>query len=407
MPSKLSINGDSSLLNDELLKQYIGRTEKRSLFKQFLRYCAVGLHLLLPFIGWIRLWAKTVTVYEGELGLSQNTNTGEYIILPPGRHVLLSPFHNFTQCVKINDKVVNLGPFTIVTVNTNEVAVTYKDGVLTILKEGRHMLDSATHIYKNHVSTKQQINKIQNIQVNTADNVPLHVDADVFYQITRPETALNELQDIEQAVIERAENALAQVFLHHILMDISPISFNMDAKIDSQPVLHLDSESTKKSKDAPRGIGNIVNEFLNALSVNLDKLGIKLLNVGITAFSIRDKGLEQQLGQQAVTWVKTTAALQTAENNKKVTITNAQAQAESSKIIAEGDANASRIRAEGFFNAGKILENSKVAQNIQYWSSQKDIVGASKTMILSTSNSNLIPQIVMPESSTPTMNNSQ
>ncbi|MBA2654901.1 MAG: hypothetical protein H0U71_07555 [Gammaproteobacteria bacterium] len=127
MPAKLKLN-EGANIDDDLLKEKV-QGEKRSPFKKFLRVCAIGLHLLVPVIGWARLWKKTVTIYPGELGLSQNSNTGEYILLPPGRYILLSPFHNFTQRVQVNQKVVKLGPFAIVTADSGEVAVTNKNGV--------------------------------------------------------------------------------------------------------------------------------------------------------------------------------------------------------------------------------------------------------------------------------------
>ncbi len=222
---------------------------------------------------------------------------------------------------------------------------------------------------------------LHNIQVNTADNVPVDVKADVFYEITDPDLALRSLEDINTAVVERAENALASVFMHHSLKEISPISLNIDAKIDSQQILNIDEDSGKRSKHAPVGINNIVREFVAALSTNLSKVGIKLLNVGINSLTITDKALQKEMGQQAVTWATTAAAFQMAENNKKITITTAEGAAQSVVLKAQAEADAARVRAQGFVDAGKIINEAPFAKQMMFFGAQKEIASAANTVV--------------------------
>ncbi len=76
-----------------------------------------------------------VNVKDGEVGLIVDEKSGDYILLGPGMHQWNSPTIKYVGIAPIKENMVDLGPFTLITVPPGEVAVTTDNGQLKILPE--------------------------------------------------------------------------------------------------------------------------------------------------------------------------------------------------------------------------------------------------------------------------------
>mgnify|MGYP006960689549 CR=1 FL=1 len=74
-------------------------------------------------------------------------DNGQPVLLPPGIHVWKSDSLYYEQAVPLNDHVIKLGPYTILTVDQGYSAVTQNNGKQMVL-EGGH-----TH-FLNHKNCK-------------------------------------------------------------------------------------------------------------------------------------------------------------------------------------------------------------------------------------------------------------
>lgn len=75
-----------------------------------------------------------VVVPQGFVGLARDI--GEPILLPPGLHQWRSETMLFERCVDLSTPVVQLGPYTLLTVDQGYEAVTQNNGKQTVLQGG-------------------------------------------------------------------------------------------------------------------------------------------------------------------------------------------------------------------------------------------------------------------------------
>jgi hypothetical protein len=74
----------------------------------------------------------------------------------PGLYEWDSPDFRFAEFKNAEEEFIKLGSKKIILVQTGTVGVTYQDGTLKILKHGRHIIESATHVFHRFLSTQQK-----------------------------------------------------------------------------------------------------------------------------------------------------------------------------------------------------------------------------------------------------------
>lgn len=298
-------------------------------------------------LGGLYLWATTQVIQEGQIGLRQ-TATGKMVLLPPGRHSNF-PWETYpASCQSFSKKIIKLGPYQIITVETGYVAKTYNQGTLEILPVGQHLIKNASHTFEGFIPTKQETKKLHEVVASTSDNVGVTLQADVRYQIVDPGTAVTQIDDIENSIKEIAEISISQIVSHHSLSDFAPAM----------------STTNFGSKPESHGIGDVVTELSKMITDQLSKLGIKLINIGITSWKINDTGLAHELAQGAVIKSQTQSKLMAAQNAAQVK--GIEATAEAAAITTRADAEAKAIEAKGtaYNNVAHIIGGSHVAQTI-------------------------------------------
>ncbi len=95
---------------DKLKDDYAGEKGNRELNKWIFSIATGGL-------GALYLWATTVIIREGEIGIRQ-TGSGDMVLLPPGRHSNF-PWESYPQEPQpLSKKHIKLGPYKILTIET-------------------------------------------------------------------------------------------------------------------------------------------------------------------------------------------------------------------------------------------------------------------------------------------------
>jgi regulator of protease activity HflC (stomatin/prohibitin superfamily) len=313
--------------------------------------------------GALYLWATTIIIKQGEIGLRRN-NKGEMILLPPGRHSNF-PWETYpVEPQSLSEKEIHLGPYTIISVETGYIAKTFNQGKLEILEEGQHLLQNASHVFSGFVAVKQETKKLKAITAYTSDNVGLTLHADVRYQIQDPETAIKEIDDIDNSIKEIAEISISQIVSHHNLADFAPAtSVGQDHGHDPIGVRSVGQYHS-------RGITEVISELTTRITEQLRKLGITLLNIGITSWSINDEELAHELAQGAVIQSKMRSAEREADVKRILT----KAEADARLVIAESEANAIKLKGAAISEITDSFGDRPVAQEIYARSQQIELV---------------------------------
>ena len=72
----------------------------------------------------------------------------------PGLYEFNSNSFHFVEFVDAEKRTIVLGSKKIIQVYTGEVGITYEDGELKVLENGRHVIESSTHVFERFLSTK-------------------------------------------------------------------------------------------------------------------------------------------------------------------------------------------------------------------------------------------------------------
>lgn len=308
-------------------------------------------------LGGLYLWATTSIIKQGEIGLRRNSR-GEMILLPPGRH---SNFPWETYPVKpqsLSQDKINLAPYTIIRVQTGNIAETYNNGILEILGQGLHLLEHVNHVFTNFISIKQETKKLNSINAITADNVSLALHADVRYEIEDPNLAITMIDDMDESIKEISMSTISQIVSQHAFSDFIPVT---------------NIEEGKNSN-----MSHIIGEFTTRIAEQWSKLGIKLLSIGVTSWEINSKSLAESLAQAAVANAKMQVTTNEAKQQAEVTKINAQAAADALKITADSQALAKQIEADRILSIANSFTSNPYAMAIYTQNQEINLVAAAK-----------------------------
>merc|ERR1719343_1970414 len=124
-------------------------------------------------------------VEQGWVGLA--FDNGQPVLLPPGIHVWTSETLQYQKAVSLDEHLLQLGPYTLLTVDEGYAAVTQNNGKQQILPGGAtHLLDHKNWRFEKFMTLKIQTDDLQKIQATSADNITMMVTSTVTWRIVDP-----------------------------------------------------------------------------------------------------------------------------------------------------------------------------------------------------------------------------
>lgn len=378
------------------LKEYIRDAEPQELpyvkYKWWEKVARVAF-MMSPF-GWVQALARNYVVQEGQVGLIWENSKPR--LLPPGRHVLLSPFTQFAEIKNITDIHIQHGPIQIINVSEGQLA-SIKDsitGKIQLLTAGQHFINSNTTTFQKFIdlnsecnelgplklirietgkvgivydgqgrlvilqpglrlisppnrfkcieSTQQKILELPHITFKAGDNVPLTIKADVFYTIKKPELTYSVVEDVFKFVKDLAIATLGGIIQNSTVRDVGQSSKPTYSKKTAGNEVKQDVTEFQKTFSS-----KVHDDFLAHLHEHtLSECGIDISNIRIETLNIADEKLAQQLSQQAIIRAKTDADLANIDAQNTVNIQRVQAEAEQNKQSAMGRVSALALESE-------------------------------------------------------------
>lgn len=303
-----------------------------------------------------------VTILQGHVGYCEDR--GQPVLLPPGLHEWRSPTLRFIRSVDLNNTLVRLGPYTVLTVDEGYSAITQNNGRQVILEGGQtHLLTHRNWKFEKFMTEKIQTDDLQRIEATSADNVKMHTQATVVWRITNvceaarmsAETMRRDGGDISDAsqsdvnklrkdVLKQATACLAAFIGEVRYSDSFHISAVRDDSSSAPPVPG-DCADYSPIWDQTR-MASAVTKANNITQT----YGVSVLSINIISAVPADAALQNALAKGAVA---------SAEAEQAETI--ARGEAKAARIMAEGEARAEVIRAEGSHKAAETLSSSAVA----------------------------------------------
>jgi regulator of protease activity HflC (stomatin/prohibitin superfamily) len=291
---------------------------------------------------------QIINVSEGQLVSIKDSKTGKIELLSAGQHFIYSNTITFQKFIDLNIECNDLGPLKLVRIETGKVGIVYDaQGSLVILQPGLRLI-SPPNRFKCIESTQQQILELPQITFKAGDNVSLTIKADVFYTVKKPELTFKVVENVFQFVKDLAIATLGSIIQNSTLRDAGQTSKRSYAKIKFDQKNVSDNEvKTDSSKPSKTFSSKVHDDFLAQLqSHTVSEYGIDVSNIRIETLNIADEKLAQQLSQQAIVSAKTDADLANIDAQNTVRFQTVQAEAEQMKVSAMGRAAALTLEAE-------------------------------------------------------------
>jgi len=320
-----------------------------------------------------------VVVPQGFVGLAEDM--GQPVLLPPGMHQWKSSTMKFEKSIDLNQAVIKLGPYTLLTVDKGYEAVTQNNGKQEVLSGGSvHLLTHRAHKFEKFITCKIQTDNLQRIEVMTGDNVLMHVDATVCWRIDdcqrcaelAAETMTHgkkgdatTIDKLRNDVLKQAEASLSalvgKVNFSNTFSAATALAASQAAAVQA---------ASSHSSGAPAAGTDAV-----ALLFDVDKLkcsvahandmtqryGVLVLSINIISAKPADTTLMQCLAKGAVAAAEAQQLETIAKGRAKAATIDARGNADALKISASAEADAEVTRAQGAKTAAQMLKEEDVA----------------------------------------------
>lgn len=331
-----------------------------------------------------------VTVDQGFIGYCMER--GQPVLLPPGLHQWRSSTLKFVEMIDLNQPVIKLGPWTLLTIDQGYMAVTQDNGKQTILEGGSvYLLTHRNHKFEKFVSTKIQTDNLKRIEAASADNVIMLVDATVLWRVSDVDTAVRmsvktmnadgskaaqDTTKMRNDIHKQAEASLAY-FVGTINFsdsmaaaavtqrsretassrDLLPLASvtatGQAASLIDQPAVEFNLYNNDKLDDAVSHANEITKTY-----------GVEIISINIISAIPGDKKLRESLAAGAVAAAEAQMMETAAQGKSRAIRIEAKAQAEQTMILAKADADADIVRAEGAKQAADLLATNSVSVDL-------------------------------------------
>jgi len=319
-----------------------------------------------------------VTVPEGYVGLCEDR--GQPVLLPPGMHQWKSDTLMFTEHIDLAMHVIELGPWTLVTVDEGYWAVTQDNGRQVVLEGGRsYMLTHRQWKFERFVSQKIQTNDLEKVHATTGDNVVLSTTATVNWIISDVLLAARmavETMHLDGSPVKSGDTVkggdLREDVLKQAQASLSAFigTVRYGSAVDASAAISLakgnSSANVSTSQSCMGGMENLydVTKLQSAVdhaNAICHKYGVNIISINVISAVPIDVGLQEALAKGAVASAEAEQAEVAASGNARALIIKARSEADARLVRAKAGAAAARITAMGETDAAKTLETSEVA----------------------------------------------
>jgi regulator of protease activity HflC (stomatin/prohibitin superfamily) len=346
----------------------------------------------------------TMTLLRVTLGQIALTwkDSEPFFIDQPGLYEWDSPDFKFVEFKDAEESLIQLGSRKIVLVHTGTVGVTYNNGTLQILTNGRHVIDSYTHVFHRFLSTQQKSIRLstqsaseKSMRVNqrqgfkkggtpnsvptyqpgqahhvhsggvpplsddsdlticeTKDLVKVGLRADVFYSIEDPEKCIkridtDELEDlVRETAVATLTNIIRSTALNEIAQSKQVSAGGLAGGLTVLPAPVGKDADKVGSSSMSAFFEKAHDEFLEKLHDDfMFRYGVDIANIRIESFKIMDDELSDQISKHALTTAQIENEMANLEGNSLISTTKERTAAEVLNINAKADAEALHTRA--------------------------------------------------------------
>jgi regulator of protease activity HflC (stomatin/prohibitin superfamily) len=290
---------------------------------------------------------------------------GQPILLPPGLHTWKSDTIRFERMHRLDDSpVVQIGPYTILTVDAGYCAVTLDNGKQVLLSGGQtHLLTHQKWKFEMFINMKVQSEDLRSVNVASADNILMNLDATMVWKIVdaekaaimvtetifRSDVSLGTMTDDEGGGLSKLRRDILKQTVAAIARFVSAINyadyFNAVSSVmrldeddhDNEHSNRMVYDSEKQNIDNPMfDYGKLVMAVKDANKITFE-FGVEIMSVSIISANPANATLMNSLSTSAVASAEALQAETHARGMAKSMDIEARAAAATKKIESESD----------------------------------------------------------------------
>jgi hypothetical protein len=192
-----------------------------------------------------------VIVEQGYVGYAMDN--GQPVLLPPGIHVWTSESLYLERSYPLDDHIIKLGPYTILTVDEGYAAVTQNNGKMSILEGGKtHILNHKNWKFEKFMTLKIQTDDLEKIKATSADNIEMEVTSTMNWKIT----------DVITAATNAAETMASSGIAGDVSADITKLRMDVRKQaiaslagfiggVNYSETFHMSADNQRKNAMSP------------------------------------------------------------------------------------------------------------------------------------------------------------
>ena len=311
-----------------------------------------------------------VTVPQGMLGFA--TDMGQPMLLPPGLHSWKSDTARFERMYRLDDTpVLQVGPYTILTVDEGYVAVTINNGRQILLDGGQtHLLTHQKWRFERFINTKMQTEDLREMNLATADGIVMNIDASVIWRIEDANKAaimvtetlvrsdystLGSGTDEDVGNLSRLRRDVLKQTLASIAKFVSSVHYAdylryISSRIgesndDNSSNNDTSSQLSHTTIENPMFDYHALEEALKSANKITKEFGVTVIGANIISAHPLDQALLNSLSTSAVASTRALQAEAEARGEARAAAIEAQSASAAIKIQAEADAKAIVLKA--------------------------------------------------------------
>jgi regulator of protease activity HflC (stomatin/prohibitin superfamily) len=355
-----------------------------------------------------------VTVPQGKLGYA--TDMGQPVLLPPGLHSWTSETLRYERTFGLDEHVIEIGPYTVLTVDEGYSAITQNNGLQVVLDGGHtHLLTHQKWRFEKFITLKIQTDDLERIRAASADNVIMEVNSTVVWRIKDVRVAATmaaetmahghegtvsaDITKLRRDVLKQAIASLAGFIGSVNYSDSFHVAAAAQRNIETaaevvavgdsptEPVEERETGRQSNSTDNPIFDSVGMSEAVSHANQLTSNFGVEILSINIISANPVDDNLTASLATGAVASAEALQAETQARGMAKAmkiqaeamavtrkidadsqamaTLVKARADGEAETLRAEGAKAAEILRAEGSRQAAALIEGSTVAVSLE------------------------------------------
>ena len=338
-----------------------------------------------------------IIVPEGRRGIALDGQRP--ILLEAGIFTKKSSVLTYKGSFAIDERVVHLGPFLIVTPFEGEVGVAYKGGRLEILLPGPNFLFAEKNDeFLGLIPTTEQDFSLTDIDVLTSDGLAVKCEVSLAFRIKNPLLAVRNIGESREAkaAVDPRHSAIKDMIFDSILKKVHDLLSAMltgSDLITTDALLMVQSyadDDAGKGKSESRQRPKKTELFKKINSVFMDEVGGRLLaewGVDVRQLIVTEiKASDPKVQDAMADGVRMSIEAAGMKESARLAAETARITAEGEAVVAriKTDADAYRIReiARAQEEAGRMLERVPTAVTIRLAEAGADAIGKAGSVVV-------------------------